>query len=337
MRTRMKKIIVLVLTVLLVGAGAFWLYTSKKEKTKYSGPTEKVSLRLKWLHQAQFAGNYVAAKMGYYTNQGLVVDLQPINLDENTIQAVADGKIDFGISGADDVILARAKGIPVKAIAVIYKINPAAVISLEGKGINEPKDLIGKKVGLQKGNPIEYLFNVMLESKGIKLSEVKKVAIGYDASELLTGKVDAIVGYITNEPDMVIQAGQKPKSILMADYGVNMYADVLFASDKLIETKPAMVERFVKATLDGWQYAIEHEVEAVDITLEYAKDSKKSHEAYMLRSSLPLIHSGESRLGMMTPAQWEQMQEILFKQKLLAKKIAVTDAYTMQFLNAIYK
>ncbi len=333
----MKKVLVLISIALVVSAGVYLYYSSKNNSLKYVGPVEDVSLRLKWVHQAQFAGNYVAVQKGFYKDQGLNVDLQAVNLEENTIQAVAAGRVDFGISGADDVILARAKGIPVKAIAVIYKVNPAAVVSLQGKNILEPRNLIGKKIGIQTGNPIEYLYNVMMEGNGVKLSEVKKVAIGYDASEIINGKVDAIVGYITNEPDMIFQAGKKSDVFLMANYGVNMYGDVLFTSDKLIKSKPDLVERFLRATLSGWQYAIDHEEEAVDMTLKYAKDSKRSHEKYMLSSSIPLIHTGSNKLGVMDPTAISQMQDLLFKQKLLVKKINVADAYTLQFLNNIYK
>lgn len=334
----MKKIFVIVLVVLVLGLGGFWLYSNKT--LIFPGKNislKEVSLRLKWINQAQFAGNYVAADKGFYADEGIKVDIQPIDLSEDTIQAVADGKIDFSVSGADEVILARAKGTPVKAVAVIYKINPAAVISLAENKIKTPEDLIGKKIGLQKGNPIEYLFDLMLENKGIKQSQIHKITVGYDASELLNGKIDALVGYVTNEPDMVVQAGQEPSSILMADYGVGVYADVLVTSDKLIQENPDLVQKFVSATLKGWQYAIENASEAVDITLSYAKDSSRSHETYMLTSSIPLINAGGLHLGVMDDAQWKLMQGMMTKQKLLTKTLDIADAYTNQFAEAAYK
>ena len=337
----MKKNVVWIFVIILVavGFGGYWGYTRffKKTAPKYTGPVEEVSLRLKWLHQAQFAGNYVAAEKGFYEDQGLKVDIQPINLDENTIDLVAAGKVDFGISSADDVILARAKGKAIKAIAVIYKVNPVGIISLTESGIKTPSDLVEKKVGIQPGNPTEYLFDATMESKGVALSKIKKVSIGYDASEILEGKVDAIVGYVTNEPDMISQAGKKVSTMLFSDYGVNVYSDVIFTSDKLIETKPELVERFVRASVKGWQYAIEHESEAVDIILIYAKDSSKSHQEFMLKSSIPLINADSARLGVMSLTSWQRMEDILIKQKIQTIDITITDAYTTRFIDSVYE
>lgn len=333
----MKKILALVVFLLALGGG-WWLYSNKGSLTsKATGPLQNVSLRLKWVHQAQFAGNYVAVEKGFYKAQGLNVDLQPINLEENTVDAVVEGKLDFGISSGDDLILARSKGKPVKVVAVIYKVNPAAVISLEENKILSPSDLVGKKIGIQKGNPIEYLFDVMLENKGIKQGQIKKVAIGYDASEILQGKVDAILGYITNEPDMIAQAGKKPSSILLADYGVDMYADVLFTSDKMIEEKPELVEKMVKATFAGWKFAIENEKKAVEDTLKYSATKSAGHEEYMLKSSTPLIHKGNSRLGEMDPVQWERMKSTLENKKMISKGFDVTSVYTNSFIQKVYE
>jgi len=334
----MKKIIILVLIVLVIGFGAFWLYTKNKKTTsKYTGPTESVSLRLKWVHQAQFAGNYVAVEKGFYQDQGLEVSLLPFSYEETAIQAVLAGKSEFGIAGADEVMMARTEGKPVKAIAVIFKTNPVVAFSLESSGIKKPQDFVGKTVGIQKGVNTEYLYYAMIKNLGIDRSKIKEVSIGYEAKELLDGKVDVSTGYVINEPQLVKEMGIGVNTFLVADYGVNMYADVLFTTDEIIKTKPDMVGRMLKATLTGWQYAIEHEAEAVDITMKYAKDSTKEHQTYMLSSSVPLIHTGTGRLGWMESSAWEQGQNVLFEQKLLDKKIDVTEAYTMQFLDMIYQ
>ncbi len=115
-----------------------------------------------------------------------------------------------------------------------------------------------------------------------------------------------------------------------------MYSDCLFVTEKTIKEKPELVERFLRATLDGWQYAIEHESEAVDITLKYAKGGNQKHQSYMLKSSIPLIHTGNSKLGWMEDKQWNQLQNILLDQKILVSPIDIKKAYTMEFLEKIY-
>lgn len=332
----MKNMLRLFVLVLIVG-GVYLQYGKAKLAPTDSGPIEEVNLKLKWLHQAQFAGNYMAVEKGFYADEGLKVNMFPFSFDDPTITSVAEGRDLFGITGADEVVLARANGTPIRAIAVIYKINPVAAYALKSSGITKPQDFVGKKVGLEKGINIEYLYAAMMGKLGIDRKKIKEVAIGYDAKELLAGQTDVSTGYIINEPQQVIEAGREVNTILMADYGVNMYADVLFATEETIKNKPELVERFLRASLKGWQYAIEHEEESVEATLKYAPKSTKVHEAYMLKASIPLIHTGTSPLGMMEAKQWEQVQQILLEQKILDKPIKIEEAYTTKFLDQIYK
>ncbi|MFA6407679.1 MAG: ABC transporter substrate-binding protein [Candidatus Paceibacterota bacterium] len=334
----MKKILLVVIGLVLVAGVSYWVIRQVDySEKKVSAPLQEVNLRLKWMHQAQFAGNYVAIEKGFYGNEGLKVNVTPIDFNESTIDTIIAGKADFGVSSADEIILAREKGIPVKAFAVIYKINPITAYALKKSGITKPQDFVGKTVGIEKAVNVEYLYAAMMSKLGIDRSKVKEVAIGYDASELLLGKTDVSTGYIINEPHQAMEAGQEITTILMADYGVNMYADVLFTTEKTIEKKPDLVLSFLKATLRGWQYAFEHEAEAVDIIVKYATKSTKTHEAYMLHTSAPLIHTGSSALGAMDANEWERAQTILVEQKLLTKPIVITSAYTTQFLDFIYK
>lgn len=333
-----KKIIYLVIILVFIIGASFYFFGKKKVEVKrYNGPTEEVILKLKWLHQAQFAGNYVAKEKGFYMDQGLNVSVEPFSFENLTIDAVVNGDALFGITGADELVLARAKRVPIQAFAVIYKTNPVVAYALKKSGITKPQDFLGKTVGLERGLNVEYLYSAMMNKLKIDRSKIKEVTIGYDAKELLAGDTDVSTGYIINEPNLVVEAGQEVNTILMADYGVNMYADVLFAREDTIRSKPKLVERFLRATLDGWQYAIEHEQETVDIILKYAKESTYIHQSNMLKSSIPLIYSNNSPLGWMEESKWQDVQNILLEQKILKTPIDINDAYTMQFLDDIYK
>jgi len=339
----MKKIIVCMAILAVIAGGTYWVSRQKQPASLiYTGPMTEVNLGLEWVHQAEFAGNYVAVEKGFYRDQGLQVNLIPFGGSDVPIVAVAKGTETFGLAGADEVVLARAKGMPIKAIAVIYKINPIVAYSLPNSGITKPQDFIGKTVGIERADDgsdinVGYLYYAMMAKLGIERSKVKEVTIGYDDSELLAHKTDVSTGYIINEPNLVKEKLGSVNTILMADYGVNMYADVLFASDDTIKNKPDLVKRFLKATLSGWQYAIENQDEAVSMTMKYATDSARMHQVNMLSSSVPLISTGQSQLGWMDSTQWEKVQKILVEQKILAKPITITDAYTMQFLQEIYK
>ncbi len=328
-----KIIIICVCLVVIIFTGLF--FVSKNRQSSYSGPIQKVNLQLKWKHQAQFAGHYTAIEKGFYKNEGLDVSVKPYEYNESVVDTVVSGKADFATGAADEIVFARSKGIPVKAIAVIYRINPITAYTLKTSGINKPQDFVGKKVGIEKSANVEYLYKAMMSKLGIDRSKIKEVPMGYNADELINGTVDVATGYITNEPNLAIESGHPVNTILMADYGVDMYADVLFTTEKMINEKPDLVERFLRATIKGWQYSLENEQEAVDITMHYA-NSNREHELSMLRTSAPLIHTGSANLGSMDLAGWENVQNILISQKLLASPIDMDDAFTTKFIDKIY-
>jgi len=333
MKIQLKVIAGVLLVAVLVAGIVLLPGYLQKEKPKES---QEIKIKLAWLHMAQFAGLYVANEKGYYATEGLDATLEPFSFEDPPIDAVAKGNADFGIVGADELILARAKGLPIKAVAVIYKTTPVCAYSLKTSGITKPQDFIGKTVGLQRETNVEYLYYAMMAKLGINRSQIKEVSIGYDASELLNGTTDVSTGYFTDQPHQAIEAGYDVNTILVADYGANIYADVVFATEDTINNNPELVEGFLRATLKGWQYAVEHENEAVDITLKYAPDGTKSHETYMLRNSIPLIHTGERPIGWMEKADWDQVQNILLEQKILDKSMNINEAYTMEFLEKIY-
>ena len=297
---------------------------------------QEITVKLKWLHQAQFAGNYVAVEKGFYANEELKVNLVPFSFEDPTIDSVVNGTAVFGITGADELILARSKGLTLKAFAVIYKINPVCAYSLKESGITNPQDFIGKNIGLERGTNVETLYCAMMEKLDINRSQINELTIGYDATELLNGTTDVSTGYLINEPHQAIEAGYEVNTILMADYGVNMYADVLFATEDTINNNPELVEKFLRATLEGWQYAIDHNGEAIDIVLEYVNNGSRSHEMYMLNSSIPLIQTGETSIGWMEKDEWVQAQDILLEQNIIGAEINIENVYTMDFLEKIY-
>ena len=323
--------------ILLIGGVSWWYLEVRSSLTNQKTDLMPIQLRLKWLNQAQFAGNYVAVEKGFYREQGLSVTTVPFNYGDSPIDAVLAGKAQFGIAGADEIMIARTAGKPVKAIAVIYRTSPVVAFSLKNSGITRPQDFIGKRVGIERGQNVEYLYKAMMSKLKIDRSKIKEVTLGTDASELINGSVDVSTGYIINEPQLVVEAGKDVNIILMADYGVNMYADVLFTTDAMAQTKPEIVQEMTKATIDGWQYAIEHPSEAIDDTMKYVTTSSRTHQEYMFSTSAPLINTGTVKLGEMDISGWQQVQNILFDQKLISKKIDVRDAYTLQFLNTVYK
>lgn len=329
----------LVIIILLCIVGVFVVIFINKGnifKNNELQPLQKITLNLNWIHQAEFAGNYVAREKGFYKENGLDVDVVSFDFNSSVAEAVTRGELSFGVMGADQLLVAREQGFPIKAIAVIYKTNPGVMFSLKGSNIFTPKDFIGKTIGIEKGSNTEYLYAAMMNKLNIDRKLIKEVEVGYEVKELLAGEVDVSTGYIINEPNLVKEAGQDTNIILMSDYGVNMYGDVIFTTENIIKNNPDLVSRFLEATLEGWQYAIENQEEATDIILKYAAQSTREHEYSILKDSIPLISNGTSFLGWMDKEQWQQAYGILLGQGILSKPIEINDVFTVEFLADYY-
>jgi NitT/TauT family transport system substrate-binding protein len=328
-----KKYLIISLSLLIISLLALGLYFYLNHTLSFKPPIQNINVALSWIHQSEFTGNYVAVEKGFYAENEINASLIPYNFKDLPIDLVVSGKADFGITGASEVLLARSQGIPVKAIAVIYQVNPVCAFSLKSSGITKPTDFIGKKIGVEKGINVEYDYISMMNNLNINRSLLTEIGVGYNASELLDGTVDVSTGYVDNEPYYVIAAGQDVNIIMVEDYGVNTYSDVLFTTDELINKNPKLVSAFVKATIDGWQYTLEHQDEAIGIIMQYTEDKDMNHEIFGLKKSLPLISTGEVPIGYMDQKGWQAVENAVLLQKILSTPINVSDCYTTEFNN----
>lgn len=324
----MKKIVPILIIIAVVIIGAIWFAQSNKQV----GESEKVSIRFKWLHQAQFAGFYYADKAGYYKSEGLDTTLNIGGLDFPAIQLVAGGSDDFGVAGADQILLAREKGVPVVALAVIYHQTPLVFISLKESNITKPSDLVGKKVGLKYGQDEELIYRATLNAAGIDQKRVNEIPMKYDLSPLLNKNVDAMLGYSIVQPFDIQEKGKEINLIYPADYGIRFYSDTLFTSEKMIKEKPDVVHKVVEATLKGWGQAVKNPEQAISYTLQYDENLTGSLQMKMLNASIPLVKQEDKPIGFMDRAVWVSMQNLLLKQGFMKQAVDIDKAFTTEFL-----
>jgi len=296
-----------------------------------------VKVRLKWLHQAQFAGMYVADKKGFYESVGLDVELLPFDYDHFPIDDVVGGKADFGVTGADELLIARENGAEIKALAVIYQNSPVVAYTFTDSEIKDPRDFVGKKLGVEKDINVEHQVRAMIEAVGVDYKDIIKVEILYDAKPLITGEVDVATGYAINESIQAENTGRDVTIFYPHKYGIRMYGDVLFTTEEMIENNPELVRSFVYATLQGWEYALKNREEAVNLTLLYEDPNNQylnfDHQNKMLQVSGPLIKPGSGRfVGAMNYSNWRFTHQIMQKYDLLDESFDVEDAYTLNFL-----
>lgn len=308
----------------------------KKKPTKI----DKVSIRLAWITQSQFAGLYVAKEKEYFKKNGIDCEIYPGGVDFNSVKLVASGSDHFGLAGSDALIVARAKEIPLVGIAAIMQKNPACFFALKESGITKPQDFTGKKVGILVGKTLDLMFHAMIKKLGIGTKKIETIPVQFNMAPFFERKVDVWPGYILNEPITAQEKGFEINIIYPGDYGIHLYGDVLFCQEKLIKENPDLVRRFLDATIKGWKWTIEHPEEAVDIVMKYNDKLNKEHEIKMMAEMIKLVNTGdalEHGIGWMDSTKWAETQQILLDGKAIEKSVPPSDLFTNRFLAEIYK
>lgn len=301
-------------------------------------PLDKVTVQLLWTHQSQFAGLYAADQLGYYADEGLEVTLLPRQGPGfDPLIPVVEGGADFGIVYGVGMITARSKGLPVTAIATIYRIQPMVFMTKDSSNIKTPHEFPGHTMKTPASGGAFTTFYAMMTRLGIDPESVKQMDFGFDLSPFLSGKVDIWPSYITNEVQTVRKKGYDVNLIFPDDYGVHLYGDVLYTTDKLVRNNPDLVLRFLRATLKGWRWAVENPREAGKLALKYNPDLDAEHQADSMQASVPLIHTGEDPIGWMRSEVWKGMYAMLTKQNILDKPVELNKVFTTSFLQKIYK
>jgi NitT/TauT family transport system substrate-binding protein len=296
--------------------------------TMLADAADAVTVRLKWLNQAQFAGYYVAKDKGYYEKAGLDVSIQPGGSDFPAIQMVAGGSEQFGVTGADQILIARSKGVPVVAVAVIYRENPFVLFSLKKSGITKAAQFPGKNIGLKIGGSEELIYRAVLKSAGIDKGALHEMPIKFDLSPLLTGQVDVWPGYLINEVIAAEEKGFETTVIKPAEYGVAMYADTLFTTERMLKEKPDVVKKFVATTVHGWADAVAEPEAAARTTVKFGNKLEFAHELAMMKASIPLIKAGPDAIGVSKQSEWESLQKMLIDAEFQKTKVDVSKAFT---------
>lgn len=297
---------------------------------------DKVTVQLSWFHTVEFVGFYAAEQQGYYAEENLSVDLVAGGFDILPWEIVAEGSADFGVTGGEILLIAHSEGLPIKAVSAIFRQSPVAFMSLVGSGIQTPQDMIGKRVGIispEMDNSNDIQFLAMMHQLGIDESEMELILIeDYNVGSLTSGAVDISSVFSTNEPVAAELEGIDVNLIFPQDYGVLVYPNVLFTRQQLLDEQPNVVERFVRATLKGYQYAIEHPDEAGDLALQYNETLDAEFQRASMRAEIPLIDTGGVPIGTMDQAVWQSTQEILLEQGFISSPVDLSALYTNEFV-----
>jgi len=250
----------------------FFLLTLSSQALLAEHALTPVTLQLKWNHQFQFAGYYAAIQQGYYQQVGLDVTIKEgIHPPYDEVES---NQVDFGISGSG-LIVEQAKKNAFVALAAINQVNQYVWIIKADSDIYTAKDFIGKTVTHQSGDDA---LTAMFTKEGIALKHINISSPKYTVDDLISGNIDALSGYKSNEPFLLQQQGIDFRIISPEKYGIDFYGDVLFTSKRMLQSNPDTVKSFREASLKGWRYALEHHDEIIELIKEKYNSQNKSRQ-----------------------------------------------------------
>ena len=301
---------------------------------------EKVSVRLKWLAQAQFAGFYVAKAKGFYDQAGLDLTINPGGPNLNVETLVASGNDTFGLAGGTEtVLLAREKGLPLVCIGVTVQNTPFTYVTYKDSGITKVKDFAGKKVATWFTGT-QYTLYSMLASAGVKQSDLTIVPQSGSMAPFVEKQFDVAAATYYNELNTLKEQGLGDKLTLIKpdDYGVVVQQDTVLVSEKYRNEKPQQVQAFMNATIKGWKYALQNKKEAIDIVMAAAPSLNRAHQEAMLDEFEKLVKTGKGTtdgiLAIDLPTV-EKMQTQLVGYKALKAPADLSKAYDASFWNQV--
>jgi ABC-type nitrate/sulfonate/bicarbonate transport system substrate-binding protein len=207
-----------------------------------------------WLFDAHHLGFLVAQQKGFYDQEGVSVTLLPGGLDSSPTRSVATGAAQIGqISGPEQLISASKEGLPIVGIAAFHRSSPHALISLARKPIRKPADLRGKTVAVAYGDAAELYFRELLYRAKVDAKDVRLVPFRFDLTPLVSGQVDAITGFASDQPITLEKQGLQSVVMRYSDEGATGYGYMFIASRKALDSDEGAIRSFLRASRRGWE------------------------------------------------------------------------------------
>ena len=307
---------------------------------------ERVTIQLKWVTQAQFAGYYVAKDKGFFKAEGLDVTIKPGGPDIAPPQVIAGGGADVVVEWMPAALAAREKGVPLVNIAQPFKRSGMMLTCRKDAGVATPADFKDKTLGVWFfGN--EYPFMAWMAKLGYKTDGsaggVQVIKQGFNVDPIIQKQAACVSTMTYNEYWQVIDAGLKPEELVVFNYtdqGVSTMEDGLYVLENRL-SDPAFVARmgkFVKAAMKGWDYARANPDEAAKIVLDNDASGaqKEAHQKRMM-GEINKLTAGSN--GKLDPADFERTVTTLMgaggEQPVITKK--PVGAWTHTVIDAALK
>ena len=285
---------------------------------------DKVTIQLKWVTQAQFAGYYVAQEKGYYKTEGLDVTIKPGGPDISTPQVIAGGGADVIVDWMPSALASREKGVALVNIAQIFNRSGMMLTCRKDSGIRSPSDFRGKTLGVWfYGN--EYPFLSWMRQLGIPTkggsNGVTVLKQGFNVDPIFQKQAHCVSTMTYNEYWQVVDGGLSPSELVVYKYedqGVATLEDGLYVLEKNLSNSAFVnkMARFLRASIKGWEFAANNPDTAADIVLENDDTGAQTekHQRRMMREINKLIvgfYSKGQGVGYLKPSDYERTVNVL--------------------------
>jgi NitT/TauT family transport system substrate-binding protein len=297
---------------------------------------DHLTFGIDWLAEAEYGGYYQAVATGIYAKQGLAVTIRQGGPQVNQMQLMMAGRLDFNLGGGRAIEFAQ-QGLPFKAIAANFQKDPSVLIAHPGVGDDSFAALKGKPIMIGADTRAGW-WRFLAAKFGYSDSQIRTYT--FNLAPFLANKDAIQQGYLGSEPFSIKQAtGQAPVVLLIADAGYPGYANIVATSDKLIASKPDVVQRFIDASIEGWVSYLNGDPapgnalikkdnpEMTDALLDYGRAVMKQHG---------IVQSGDALtlgIGAMTDARWAAFYQTASSLGMYPKGIDIKKAYTLQFVD----
>jgi NitT/TauT family transport system substrate-binding protein len=286
-----------------------------------------------YIPNVQYAPFYLADAEGYFEEAGMEIEFD-YSLETDAVSRVGAGEAPFGLASGEQVLLARAQGIPVVYVLAWFQDFPVAVASPSGSGIDAPQDLPGTRIGIPGLFGASYIgYQALLRAAGLPEDAATLEAIGFNQVEaLLAGQVDGVVVYANNEPIQLEARGMPVDLIRVADY-VELASNGLITNEETLASDPDLVRRMVRAVVLGLEATLRDPEAAFAVAAQYVPGLAESGEDVqrrVLQASLAFWQA--ERIGFSSPESWANMEEVLLAMGLVPGPVEVERAYTNEFV-----
>jgi NitT/TauT family transport system substrate-binding protein len=299
-------------------------------------PAEHIRLPMGYIAGVQYAPFYVAFDRGYYQAVGIELEFD-YSFETDGVKLVGASELPFSLASGEQVLLARAQGLPVVYVMAWWQDYPVAVAAPADSGISTPPDLAGKRIGIPGTFGASYVgYRALLHAAGLGEEAATLDSIGFNqVAALAAGKEDAVVVYINHEPLELEAKGIPVNVIRVADYA-QLASNGLLSNEATLSDRPGLVRGMIQATLRGVQDTIDDPEAAFEISKKYVEGlatlspEEQDLQRAVLAASIEFWRTDHP--GYSDPAAWENMLALLQEMGLLAEPLDLGLAFSNDYL-----